>query len=289
MRHVVQAWMLGALAVIGVGAAAHGQTPPVEAKSMPEIVVTGRAPPTAREARSFTRSISSRVEGQLARLGVPACPRAIGFPAPIALEIENRIRLVATHAGIPVAKTGCRGNLVVIGVDDGAGLVRALDKTRSPLLFGLPSAEVAQLRDLTAPARAWSLVELQNEDGVPGLTPVGALWANLEVRRASYLAPPTQQSIQFAVVVVEWPALLGKTTIQIADYVAMRTFARTRAPMGSDRIGTILSLFEPDHVAPPSLTRTDLAYLRALYAGTGPKHARQQLREIARDMVTAGR
>ncbi|MEH3039683.1 MAG: hypothetical protein PGN21_06415 [Sphingomonas paucimobilis] len=286
MRHAGLAPLLFGL----VAGGAIAQTPPSSgAQTAPDIVVTGRSALTEQEALAFTRSISTRIDRQLARLGVPACPRAIGFPAPIAAEIEARIRVVAAHVKIPVGKPDCRGNLVVIGVDDGAGLVRALQKTRSPLLFGLPSSEVSQLRELVSPARAWSLVELQNEDGVPGLTPVGALWANLEVRRASYIAPPTQQSIQFAVVVVEWPALPGKTTVQIADYVAMRTFARTRPPGGSDKVGTILSLFEPDHVPPPSITRTDLAYLRALYARPGPQYARQQIRDIAQGMKKAGR
>lgn len=286
MRHAALALLLFGMVTGGATA----QTPPPSGpESAPDIVVTGRSALTAQEALAFTRSISPRIDGQLARLGVPACPRAIGFPAPIAAEIEARIRVVAAHANIPLGKPDCRGNLVVIGVDDGAGLIRALQKTRSPLLFGLPSSDVAALRALVSPARAWSLVELQNEDGVPGLTPVGALWANLDVRRASYIAPPTRQSIQFAVVVVEWPALPGKTTVQIADYVAMRTFARTRPPAGPDRVGTILSLFERDTVPPPSITRADLAYLRALYARPGPQYARQQLREIAQGVEQAAR
>jgi len=286
MRHAVLATLLLAASA---GRATAQTTPSADAGSAPEIVVTGRGALTTDEALAFTRSISARIDGQLARLGVPACPRVIGFPAPIAAEIEARLRLVATRASIALGKPDCRGNLVLIGVDDGAGLVRALEKSRSPLLFGLPSDEVARLRASVSPARAWSLIELQNEDGVPGLTPVGALWANLEVRRASHIAPPTERSIQFAVVVVEWPALPGKTTVQIADYVAMRVFARTRPASGSAKVDTILSLFEPDGVPPPSLTRTDLAYLRTLYARPGPRHGRQQLREIAQGMEKAGR
>ena len=286
MRYAVLAALLSAAAPEGATAQV---TAPATPSDVPEIVVTGRGPLTTDEALAFTRSISSRVDRQLARLGVAACPRAIGFPAPIAAEIEARLRRVASHANIPLGRPDCRGNIVLIGVDDGAGLVKALEKTRSPLLFGLPSDEVAQLRRRVSPARAWSLIELQNEDGVPGLTPVGALWANLEVRRASYIAPPTEQSIQFAVVVVEWSALPGKTTIQIADYVAMRTFARTRPTDGTAKVGTILSLFERDAVPPLSLTRIDLAYLRTLYARRGPRYARQQLREIAQSMEKASR
>ncbi len=284
MRYAVRAtWLFAAL----FAGTASAQTPPPEPPATSEIVVTGRVALTREEARTFTNSISVPIDRQLARLGVTACPRAIGFPPAIAAEIETRIRAVATAIKLPVGKADCRGNIAIIGVDDGAGLVRALEKTQSPLVYGLPSTLLGRLRTMQAPARAWSLVELQNEDGIPGLTPIGAWWANLEVRRASYLAPPTQQAIQFSVVVLEWPALPGKTTTQIADYVAMRTFARTKPASGTGKVGTILSLFEPDAAPPPSMTATDLAYLRALYARSAPQYARQQVREIAASLEKA--
>ncbi len=283
MRHA--AAILGLLLPIAAGAIA--QTPPPPAP--PEIVVTGRGRVTQEQARAFANGVSAPVAGQLARLGGAACPRAIGFPPDIAAQIEARIRTVAAQAGIALGKADCRGNLILFGVDDGAALVRGLQEVDSPLVRGVPAAELARLTHGTGPARAWSLVELQNEDGVPILTPVGAWRPTLEVRRASHVGPPTRQSIQLSVVVLEWRALLGKTVPQIADYAAMRALARTRPDAAAGTIATILSLFAPGGAPPQSLSAADLAYLRTLYRQSTTLDARRQAHDIARKVAKAGR
>ncbi len=277
--------MLGPLVLLAPGAIA--QTPPPPAP--PEIVVTGRGPITQEQARAFATGVSAPVAGQLARLDGEACPRAIGFPPDIAAQIEARIRTVATHAGVPVGRADCPGNLIVFGVDDGAALVRGLAEADSPLVRGVPPAELARLTRQKGPARAWSLVELQNEDGVPALTPVGAWWPTLEVRRASHVGPPTRQAIRLSVVVLEWRALLGKTVPQIADYAAMRALARTRPDAAPGSIATILSLFAPGGAPPQSLGTADLVYLRTLYRQSTTLHARRQAHDIARKVAKGGR
>lgn len=270
------------------GTAALPQTAPAPPGAA-EIVVTGRGPLTPDQAQTFARRISAPIDGQLARLGGEACPRAIGFPPDIAAQIEARIRAVAVQVGVAVGNADCRGNLILFGVDDGAALVRGLHAAQSPLLRGLPDGERGRLMRVAGPARAWSLIELQNEDGVPGLTPAGAWWPTLEVRRASHVGPPTRQSIQLSVVVLEWPALLGRTTVQIADYAAMRMLARTRPDAAPRDVDSILSLFAPGPGAPASLTAADSSYLHTLYRQSTTLHARQQVRDIARNVRKAGR
>lgn len=260
-----------------------------EAETTPEIVVTARNALTRDEARTFAHDVSAPINRQLARLGVAACPKAIGFPAHVAARIEARIRAVATEVKAPVIRGGCRGNLIVIGADNGRDMMQAMQKLPSHLIRGLTTRELNRLTALEAPARAWSFTELQNEDGVTPIRSGGNGVATLEVRRASHISATTQQAIGMAVVVLEWPAMLGKSPTQIADYVAMRTLAITRPVAAQSKAGTILTLFEPNHSPPLAMTTTDLAYLRSLYAQPTTRYVHTQIGDIAREVQRASR
>lgn len=87
-------------------------------------------------------------------------------------------------------------------------------------------------------------------------------------------------------VVIDWPAMMGKSAIQLADYAAMRTFAKTRPVGGGGRVDTILALFDADSTAPAELSETDLAYLTSLYAMPGTRYAPHAARhDFARHAV----
>ncbi len=69
--------------------------------------------------------------------------------------------------------------------------------------------------------------------------------------------------------VIDADAIDGLTLIQIADYAAMRTLAITRDPKGAAMAqDSILALFDPTQTSakPASLSKSDAAYLHALYA-----------------------
>ncbi len=72
--------------------------------------------------------------------------------------------------------------------------------------------------------------------------------------------------------------------MQLADYAAMRTLARTDAAAASSQpMPTILSLFDAGNpaAAPPSLTHWDLGFLTALYRIDPAFDERAQRRAIA--------
>lgn len=261
----------------------------LQADAAPEIVVTAREALTRDEARTFAHAVTAPVNRQIARLGVSACPKAIGFPPLVAARIEARIRTIAEQVKAPLVSGSCRGNLIVIGADDGRDMMQAMQKLPSHLIRGLPIRELNRLTSLDAPARAWTFTELENEDGVPPSRPIRMDHTILEVRRASHINATTQQAIGMAVVVLEWPAMLGKSPTQIADYVAMRTLARTRPVSALTKTGTILTLFEPDHVPPLAMTAADFAYLRSLYTQPATRYVHNQIGEIAREVQRTSR
>lgn len=246
-----------------------------------DIIVTARKPVTTSEALTFARAASAPVQGQLAKFDTPVCPVAIGFPAAVGAQITARMRDVAAAAGVALEKPGCKGTMVLIAATDGAALLREMQRVDHHLIAGTPPREIAALIRSTDPVRSWTFSVVENEDGVSPSSSGANTVPVLNVFSASNLNPPVQQAIKIAVVVIDWPAMIGKSAVQIADYAAMRTLARTRPVTGGGAIDSILALFDPAASAPPELSGADLAYLRGLYAMPGLRFAHLQIGEIS--------
>jgi hypothetical protein len=89
-------------------------------------------------------------------------------------------------------------------------------------------------------------------------------------------------------VVMDQSAILGMSVQQIADYAAMRSFARTRVPKAEGNGAlppTILALFDaPAPLRPDGLTPADRAYLGALYKMGGYEKGREMRTTITQSM-----
>ena len=83
--------------------------------------------------------------------------------------------------------------------------------------------------------------------------------------------------------VVELDSLAGLTVTQIADYAAMRSFARTDpSRLQRSNAATILAALEApmNSQVPLSLTEWDLAFLKSLYASESNRRAARQRYEM---------
>lgn len=109
----------------------------------------------------------------------------------------------------------------------------------------------------------------------------------------SRLTPMLSTHFHSAVLVIEGRAITGFTPRQLADYAAMRTFAKIDpATLRDDAPASILTLFTQaaGQPVPITLTHWDLSYLRALYAAPLNRFAysqrflmrRQMLRDLER-------
>jgi hypothetical protein len=244
-----------------------------------DIVVRGRREADRKAVQTYVANISVRSESQLARFHDSVCPVVVGLDRPYAAMVEQRIRSDAAAAGAPVAKKAkCSANLIVILPDDGAALVRDIRINQSSWLGGLDPAEVDALI-APAPARAWSVASLRNEDGGRQLGTI------LQVMSASILKQPTRQDIEVSFVIIDKAATMGLTLRQIADYAAMRGLAHTRPPAPGGTIDTILSLLDRAPTPPRELTDTDSAYLGALYASDGRDAAVTERNAITRRLA----
>lgn len=268
-----------------------GQPEPVGGED--EVLIVGRET-REKQARDFVRDITrnpGNVE-PIARFDwAPLCPVAVGLSDAQNEAVTTRMRRVAASANIDLAAPGCRANALLIVAPDKAEMVAALRKAH-PAYFLSSDTRMIQPDMRGGPAVAWHLKGRVDRSGSPVDSSPGAT--------VSTSITPSRISASFrpvflgSVVIVERDAVIGLSTTQLADYAAMRTFgavdpAKLRKS-GTSSIATILDAPSSAQV-PLTLTRWDMAYLRALYAGTkdhyGPRQRLQMARAISDELAKA--
>ena len=258
---------------------------PREEPSSSEIVVRGISPD--RQISDFVGALTEApIGGQLSRFAWAVCPAATGLPEAQNRAIRERMRKVARAAAIPLAAQGCKPNVLLIAAPDKKALIEGLHKKYPAYFSGIPGRRVRSLANASAPAAAWHVegrlsadAELLPTDQVSGTQLYEA------TRDPSRISASTRPHFLGAVVVVEHKALTGLTTTQLADYAAMRAFART----DPDRLEkatapSILTVLEAPMGTPTplTLTRWDLSFLKALYAAPADKYVNHQRTAIRR-------
>lgn len=256
--------------VAGAGVAA----PPPEAAPLPTKDITVTAPDrTMRQAvRDATHAISRPVEGQVARFTEPVCPRVDGLPENYGAIVANRMRRQAEALGAPVAKPDCRPNIIVMMVDNGRTLLQGLEQRAPAVIANIPAAERKRLLADTGPVHVLNLTEIRGSQGErygANLTMAGGPLGDkpaINIHEASIINMATRQDMTGSLLLIDTPALVGKSLKQIGDYAVMRTLARTDADKGRGPVTSILSLFDGGSATQaPELTSFDQAYIRALY------------------------
>jgi hypothetical protein len=263
------------LAALLFPSAAMAQTAPPApappAKQDAPIVVTGTRT-TDEEIADFVDAFTvAPPMGQLARFELEVCPIASGMAEEQKTAIANRLRAVAKAAGVRVGKPECRPNILVIVTRDKHALIELL-KRRRPAFFGdLTRSEIRALTDSTEPAVAWHIKgPLLNADGQEmDYDADGGFYVNQTTNPGSRISFASRPQFAAAIVMIESRALEGLTTIQLADYAAMRTLIRTDPTrLGKSAAPTILKILAapPGTPVPLTLTEWDLGVLRGFYA-----------------------
>lgn len=253
---------------LAVPAAAQTAPPP---KQDDAIVVTGTRTTDAEIADFVDAFTVAPPLGQLARFEFAVCPIATGMAAPQKAVIANRLLAVAGAAGVPVGKPGCKPNILVIVTPDRKALIEGLRRLRPQYFDELSRAEMRALTDTTEPAVAWHMRGAPvDADGREMSYDSGAgFYVNRTTRPGGRIAFASRPQFAAAIVVIESGALEGLTTIQIADYAAMRTLIRTD-PTRLDKSAapTILRVLGAPmgSEVPLTLTEWDLGVLRGFYA-----------------------
>lgn len=289
MRHVIGSAILSA-ALFATAADAQEQVPDPAGS---EIVVTGNRD-REEQVRDFVDALTPSPGGSIPRFIDAVCPTVTGLGPGPKQAVIDRLRVVAAAADIPVGPAGCTPNMFVIATPDKRAFIELLSRKR-PQSFGLMSArEIRRLARSEGPAAAWQLEGPVTAGGVPLQYDerLGA-YKNSTTEAASRISGVARRAFDAAALVVETGALDGITSVQLADYAAMRLFAKLDpARLPADAPSTILAALTTPMGKPVAVTMTgwDLGLLRGLYAVTpnlSPTSQRSRIAGVVEKQVDA--
>lgn len=276
--------------------------------SEPVIVVEGKAKTDAQirdEAAGFIRAIAAPAGSadQLGRWNQPICPKVIGATATEEALVLERVRTLATEAGIKQAKRqDCSPNLIVAYTADPADVTRQVLERRPHAARALPVAARKDLVEGRYPVRWWYDMKAESRFGeapvgdIPAL--LGALTTtangpgagaggqiaqsenhvgNITDYNSSIIGTKSRQSIGGATVVIDVNAVKGQPKDAVASFVALVALAPLKLPPKPVPTPTITNLFHgPESARTLDLTEWDRAYVAALYKTAANRSARVQ-------------
>ena len=261
------------------------QAPPPAAESS-EIIVQGHRY-RDQDVRDFIDALTpARVGGQLSKFDWAVCPAAVGLSEPHLRAIAARMRQVAAAAGIKVGEANCRPNALVIVARDKTELIKAL-RRKHPSYFTDALGDRIALDHQPGPVAAWHVESRVDSNGDAAAVNSQSDYYVVESTDSSRLVPASRPVFAVGVLVVEVKALAGLTSTQLADYAAMRLFARTDpARLKNGTAPTILHAIEAPmgSAVPITLTHWDLGFLRALYAARPNQFAQGQRGDMERSL-----
>jgi hypothetical protein len=255
-----------------------------------QIVVTGERPDEARvreeKAREFVRALMPTRGRTMPRQFDDVCPFVTGLIPAQNRAVTQRIRRVAAASGVTVGGADCVPNTFLIVTRDKSAFIRAMS-VRMPGSLNMGGIAIRRLANSPGPAAAWQLTGPIDRDGRP-LHLENGIPVNRTTDAASRIRSASTSGFDASALVVETSALPGLTTIQLADYAAMRLLAKldpARLPTNSPP--TILKVLEApmDSEVPVTLTQWDLGLLRGLYVSSLSLNGSGQRSEIVREIV----
>ena len=271
-----------------MASAAAGQAPPRETAE-PEIVVVGERD-RERQVRAFVEALAvPSASNQLGRAEDGICPTSFGLAAAENARFIKRMRRVAEAAGVKRAPESCRPNVVLFVVPDKKAAIAHWRVKRPDFFDGLHPREIDRLAGTADPVAAWQIVHQKGAGRRAIAENVEGIADHIIVNHANPGRIGSNVQLEFfaAFIVIEAAALGEATLVQVADYAAMRTLARTDPEAAlAQPLPTILSLFEPGRgaEAPLSVTQWDLGFLKALYGTRSAYGARDQQKAMARKL-----
>ncbi len=263
-----------AAAVCSGPAQAQGAPPEPETGT---IEVRGKREIDREVVAGNLRELTSRIgfTGVTPRFYAPLCLHVIGPDIEANRVIARRITGAAKSAGLKQPGPGCRENALVIIVDEPSRLFERLVARRHWMVGEIGrDASLRRLREELGsgkPAIAWNRTTFSSR-GVNFVSEPGAAPFRREPR-ASRLTDAVVRPKVVSVVVFDGDRIGTATPVQLGDYAALQLLGtpRRNIAFGAVSARSILSLFAEDpDMAPDSMTAFDRAYLKGLYANTGP-------------------
>jgi hypothetical protein len=247
------------------------------------LIVTGHRRPPVRDMPAaidrFVRShgAATRRIDQIPRWEwqTPICVVTAGLDPEFNAFITKRIVEVATSVGAPVAKPKpnkskpnkpCQSSVEILFSDDPQGLVGKIFKRQDELMGYHFAPNVPTLAHFDPPIKAWYLTGTRGRSGFA----IDSIWTQEPSGSlGSRISTGLRAEFVNILVVAQIRDVIGYEIGPISDYLAMLVLTQPHSLSSCDPLPSILDLMSPncgDADKPKTLTREDLAYLKALYS-----------------------
>ncbi len=231
------------------------------------------AAPSHEQAQAYVEHVPTGSRDEpVARWRDPICPLVAGLASDQAERLLERLSNDARAVGAPLGASDCHANLYIVAAADPQAAVRAWAQ-REPLLFGPHrEAELQQMIRTERPVRVWRKTATTSSDGHGAAVQSQALFGTqgqaskpvLNWAGDSHLSGNTARYIAGAAIVLG-PRVDKVTIDQLADYIALTSFAEVRLDGDLGQEPSILTLFRQGVAPSKGLSPADEAYLKALY------------------------
>jgi len=260
---------------------------PAPAADQP-IVVTGQKD-TEKTVQDFVRALTPvESHGQLSRFEHEVCPKVFGIPEPQGRAVEERIRLVAKTVGVVVGGEHCTPNVLLLVTSDKKAFLKELQRHASND-YGITDHQFHVLEEQPGHAAAWQVQgPMMNADGMEITEDSEGFPVNRTIIPSSRITVPVRPQFDASVVVVERRALVGLTTTQLADYVAVRALTGADPlKLAGSSAPTILRVLDIPigSEAPVTMTKWDFDLLYGFYDAKRDLSTAAQRSAIAKGMT----
>ncbi|HMH65270.1 MAG TPA: hypothetical protein VK515_06775 [Rhizomicrobium sp.] len=257
-------------------------TKPAPALPLESVIVTATKPSEAA-IKTFveTRAAPTPILGRMARWTSKICPKTVGLGDTYAKYVTQRIRDIASAAGVPVnGDSACRPNIEVVFTTTPQGLMDTV-RAGAPLLLGYHHtlSQADELAKVTHPIQAWYTTTSQDINGNrnidagrcgPGgaaVSPELELPCVIVVHSNGSRAKDGLSSGFFNILIVAEPAKLSDYEVgSLADYITMLALSQPASLDSCQELPSVSNMLAPDCASTTRrITDGDLAYLHALY------------------------
>lgn len=244
-----------------------------------DVEVTGRSLDSMIE--NFVGSVAApNPNRSLARWRDSICIGATSFAPETAQYLVDRVSTVASDLGLKAGAPGCSPNVLIVAAGDADAFSQALVQRHERVMrvggVGMDRGRAAfqEFQSSDRPVRWWQVsMPVNAETGVRATRIPGQCEGSCDSVYsyttttnvlASRLSTQIVDDIFRTIVVVDAHQMANVQTQQLADYIAMVTFAQIDPNADTSRYTSILNVFdEPDSVT--GLSEWDKAYLAGLY------------------------
>jgi hypothetical protein len=248
-----------------------------------------------------------RKSGLLVRDGPKGiCPITLGLPAAYNDFVTARIVSVAKSVGTVVQDAAtCRANVEILFTDDPQDVINSLaEKTNGEILGPHYVHETRALKHVWRPIQAWYVTGTRNDPNAHGavITPDGsqqtasghlgidhAYGASPYTGTGSHIRPRNSSQIGNTLILADMNKIAGHEIGPISDYIAMMALSQAQSLDDCNEMPSILDLMSsgcPAREKPQSITPSDMAYLKALYAADITTSAFTARDNVANGMTT---